>query len=117
MSEQYENIASDQTAFAAEEPLFDLDKPKEKKPGIPKVWLAVGGLGTFLIVGFTLSMFIRRPEPQQQTPTVEITPTPPADLPRIDKMIQELKMDIDNADPANQSFALPPVSEEIFIEK
>ena len=112
-----EIINSDQTLFSTEEPLFNADRQREIKKGLSPIFLGFALLLTLGVLLTTYQLIFLKDQEEPNIVTISPTPSPPIDLPRIERLLDELKIEIDLSDPTKESIALPPVSEDIFIQR
>ena len=112
----------DQTAFAAEEPLYESagsspkhEKAEMKKPNSGKVILV------FLLVVIILSAWFifRRSSGGVEQSDGQPTPTPfqdqQANPSSVDQLFNELDKSLQQADPSINLYPFPPISEDILV--
>lgn len=117
---------ANQTRFSVEEPIFTdynveipVDESKQdqvKKPNKRKKILIIGGV-VFLVILILLVVLTRGGSPVE-IPIFdpEETPTVVSDDPFVVR-IENAKLDLEIADPANQDLTFPPVDMDIRIDE
>ena len=115
----------DQTVFSSTQPLFDIEprlpiNPEEVPTKKSKKIVLIGAVIALLIV-FILALLILWSLKPKITPDddLEASPAPATDLvtdPVFDRLNQ-LKEDLDQADPTNRDLPFPPVNMEIGFDE
>lgn len=117
-----QQIDTNQTEFSAVEPLFE-KPPIDPKTLEPKpvsksqkiIFFAIGGVVIFFILITILVVVMSR---RQMLPDLlpEPTATPSAQLDPLRQQVNELRAELDAADPTKQELPFPPVNLDIFLE-
>lgn len=117
---------ANQTRFSVEEPIFtdfnvempvdESQQEQNKKPNKRKKILIIGGVVFFLVI--ILLLVLTRGKSPVQIPIFEPeeTPTVVSDDPFVVR-IENAKLDLEIADPANQDLTFPPVDMDIRIDE
>lgn len=113
----------DQTHFSSVEPLMEkmslpingkpvIVESKPKKPWVK--WAAIGGVIAMVLI-ILLSVFMPRRKPAIQEAKASPSPTPTVELSEKERRIQELKEDLQAADPSKMDLTFPPVQMDISV--
>jgi hypothetical protein len=115
----------DQTIFSSTQPLFDVQQPQrvnpeEVPPKKSKKLIMIGIiLALFFVIILVLLVLVSTKPKLTLKDGLEASPTVSTDLvsdPVFDRLNQ-LKQDLDHADPTNRNLPFPPVNMEIGFEK
>lgn len=117
------NFLENQTIFAEEEP-YHISQQRKKatnEASVKKPPTKFFGLVVLLVVfsvvgGIIMIMMNGQKAPTQVGNTATPTPAPQTST-QIDQMMNELRSDLDEADPAKTSLPFPPVADQVRISK
>lgn len=111
-----------QTQFSYEKPLFEAPPPLPVQPDVisipwykqPKYWLLFGvAVVILLLVALTL---LSRPQVSTQQPTEEVMASPsPTAVGPLEARINQLRTDLQAADPSKQDLPFPPVDMKLQL--
>ncbi len=121
-----DEILSNQTQFAQEEPLFEVQKAVQSQPTYdevtdskkkPKLLIIGGGVFALVLVLILALVLLSKPKRIEVTKEVEASPSPKNTINHpLQQRVTNLQQELDLADPSEQSLVFPPVDMTITLD-